>query len=181
MKTYDAYIAFILAFNLLIWATPPLAMSQNPLASTFYSLFGLTCHQLPERSFCLSASLSIGDCSDSFPYQFPVCSRDMAIYAAMLLGGLAMPFLYDVRSRKTPSIWILILAAVPVAMDGGTQLIGMRESTNALRLFTGAIIGFIIPFFLVPLVNDLLYVVSNRKKKDREENRKKRIGERKNA
>jgi uncharacterized membrane protein len=164
MKTYEAYIAFMLAFNLLIWATPLLAMSRNPLASPLYSFFGLTCHQLPERSFCLSSSLSIGDCSDSFQYQFPVCSRDMAIYAAMLIGGLAMPFIYDVRSRKTPSIWILVLAAVPVAIDGGTQLIGMRESTSTLRLFTGAIIGFVIPLFLIPLVNDLIYVISNKKK-----------------
>jgi len=89
----------------------------------------------------------------------------MAIYAAMLLGGLLMPFLYDVRSRKTPTIWILILAIVPIAIDGGTQLIGMRESTNSLRLFTGAIIGFVIPFFLIPLVNDLIHVISNKKKK----------------
>ena len=83
----------------------------------------------------------------------------------MLFGGLVMPFLYDVKGRKTPTIWILVLAAVPVAIDGGTQLIGMRESTNSLRLFTGAIIGFVIPFFLIPLVNDLIHVISNKKKK----------------
>ena len=89
----------------------------------------------------------------------------MAIYAAMLVGGLVMPFLYDVKSRKTPTIWILVLAAVPIAIDGGTQLIGMRESTNALRLFTGATIGFVIPSFLVPLVNDLIYIISKKKGK----------------
>jgi len=164
MRIHEAYIAFMLAFNLLIWATPLLAMSQIPLADTLYSLFGLTCHQLPERSLCLSGSLSIGDCSILFPYQLPVCSRDIAIYAAMLIGGLVMPFLYDVRIRKTPSIWILVLAAVPVAIDGGTQLIGVRESTNILRIITGAIIGFVIPFFLVPLVNDLSFLLSKKKK-----------------
>jgi len=165
MKMYEAYIALMLAFNLLIWVTPLLAMSQNPLAGTLYSLFGLACHQLPERSLCLSGSLSIGDCSILFPYQLPVCSRDIAIYTAMLFGGLVMPSIYDVRGRTTPSIWILVLAAVPVAIDGGTQLMGMRESTNLLRLFTGAIIGFIIPFFLIPLVNDLSFMLSKKKKR----------------
>ncbi|VVB74088.1 Uncharacterised protein [uncultured archaeon] len=163
MEVHRAYVLFMLAFNLLILAAPLLAMSQSPIAGALYSLFELTCHQLPERSFCLSGSLSIGDCAPSFPYQFPVCSRDMAIYIAMLIGGLAMPFLYDVRSRKTPSIWILVLAAVPVAIDGGTQLFGMRESTNFFRMLTGAIIGFVIPFFLIPLINDFTYVVSKRK------------------
>jgi uncharacterized membrane protein len=89
----------------------------------------------------------------------------MAIYAAMLIGGMIMPFLYDVRSKKTPNIWILVLAIIPIAIDGGTQLLGVRESTNSLRLVTGAIIGFIVPFFLIPLINDLIYVISNKEKK----------------
>ena len=169
MKVHEAYIAFMLVFNLLIWVTPLLAMFQNPLAGPLYSLFGLTCHQLPERSLCVSGTFTIGDCLSllslsSYRYQFPVCSRDMAIYAAMLIGGLAMPFLWDKDSRKTPSIWILMLAAVPVAIDGGTQLLGFRESTNTLRMLTGAIVGSVIPFFLVPLVNDLIHVLKIRSK-----------------
>jgi uncharacterized membrane protein len=91
----------------------------------------------------------------------------MAIYAAMLVGGLAMPFLWNKDGRKTPNLLILVFAALPTVIDGGTQLLGIRESTNSLRILTGAIIGFVIPFFLVPLINDLMYVLSKRRKKKR--------------
>jgi len=167
MKAYAAYILFMLAFNLLIWITPLLAMSNSPLVGPLYAGFGLICHQLPERSLCASSNLSISDCSGPSNYRFPVCSRDMAIYAAMLMGGLAMPFLWDKDSRKTPNLLILVFAALPIAIDGGTQLLGIRESTNSLRILTGAIIGFAIPFYLVPLINDLMYVLSKKRKKKR--------------
>lgn len=162
MKVYNAYILIMLAFNLLIWITPLLAMSNNPFVGPIYAAFKLICNQLSERSLCISSNLSINDCSSSSGYQFPVCSRCMAIYAAMLIGGLAMPFLWDKDSRQTPNVWILILAAIPIGIDGLTQLFGFRESTNEIRIITGTIIGFVIPFFLIPLVNDLIYILSKK-------------------
>jgi uncharacterized membrane protein len=68
----------------------------------------------------------------------------------MLIGGLVLPFMQDTKSGKVPPIWIFILAMVPIGVDGLTQLLGWRESTNEIRMITGAIIGMVIPFYLIP-------------------------------
>jgi uncharacterized membrane protein len=86
-------------------------------------------------------------------YAFPVCSRDVGIYLSALLSGILIFFLKKTDGGEVPNpIWF-ILALVPIALDGGTQLIGLRESTNFLRLLTGAIAGFAFSFYCVPLMN----------------------------
>lgn len=88
-------------------------------------------------------------------YKFPVCSRDMAIYLAMLAGLLIFPLFRDIKSEEWPSKWLLVAAAIPIAIDGGTQLVGLRESSNLLRILTGAIIGFALPFYILPMLNSV--------------------------
>jgi uncharacterized membrane protein len=46
-----------------------------------------------------------------------------------------------------------VLAIIPIALDGGTQLIGLRESTNLLRAITGSIAGFAFSFYFIPMLN----------------------------
>ncbi|MDE1797966.1 MAG: DUF2085 domain-containing protein, partial [Candidatus Micrarchaeota archaeon] len=89
-------------------------------------------------------------------YKVPVCSRDVGIYGLMLLGGLAWPFVRKPHSRRWPWIGWLVLALLPTAIDGFTQLFGWRESTNLLRLWTGAIMGLGMAFFLIPACNAIL-------------------------
>jgi len=169
---YYIYIILIIILNLLSFAVPYIAKSTPQLSSQFYSGFSLICHQLTARSLCLYDS-GIGDC---FPqngqfsesketivvaergtgYKFPVDARDMAIYATMLVGGLALPFIIDKNSKCIPNLLFLITASIPAGVDGFTQLIGLRESTNLIRVITGVILGLVIPFFLVPTANVLL-------------------------
>jgi len=171
---YFAYMGIMLIWNVLIFAAPLLASSGNAGASSaIYGFFSPFCHQQAERSLCViqdaSGGQSIGDCVIPGPttilnryastdgrgtaYELGVCSRDVAIYMAMLLGGLAYPFVQKkIDEDNTPPIWILALALIPIAIDGGTQLIGLRESTNTLRLITGAIAGFAVPFYAIPLL-----------------------------
>ncbi len=171
---YFLFLAALAAFNALIFITPYLAM-QGYDAQGLYSAFSITCHQLTSRSLCLIKSaeggLSIGDClptshllltkaevvhyPDSVAYKFPVCARDVAIYLSMLIGLIMLPFFKPVDSEDWPNKWILVAAAIPIAIDGTTQLVGMRESTNLLRLITGAIIGIVLPFYLLPLLNSI--------------------------
>ncbi|MTI96498.1 MAG: DUF2085 domain-containing protein [Firmicutes bacterium] len=43
---------------------------------------------------------------------------------------------------------------LPLAWDGLTSYLGLRESTNLLRLVTGMLMDCVLPLFCLPLVND---------------------------
>jgi uncharacterized membrane protein len=45
-----------------------------------------------------------------------------------------------------------VLAMLPMALDGGTQLFGWRESNLGLRLLTGLIFGLATAWFLLPQI-----------------------------
>ena len=101
---------------------------------------------------CLSGS----DCIVRIGYKFPVCSRDIGIYFFLLIGGILYPFIKKPTTEIWPHPKWLLLAMIPIGLDGGTQLLGLRESTNELRLITGAIIGFTAAFYLVPMLNQII-------------------------
>ena len=138
-----------------------------------YGLYGPpVCHQLPERSFYLFGSkmdyswaelVAAGMDPTQFSlerryflgtaelgYKIAVCQRDIAIY----VGIFAFGFLYALLRRRwciNPLPWWgLVLLALPLAVDGLAQLVGLRESTPAARVFTGLCataggIGFVYP------------------------------------
>ncbi|VVB57739.1 Uncharacterised protein [uncultured archaeon] len=184
-----AYMGLLLAFNLLIWSGPFLAMAHSPLAAPVYEGLHFTCHQLDSRSLCVYPSGNggkfIDDCTvqdgklyyernmmvygpekyhqapeaggaampAAVGYKIPVCSRDIAIYGSMFLAGFA--WLWWARRKPGRAsdwphpIW-LVLALVPMALDGFTQLFGWRESTNELRLLSGIIAGAAMAFYALP-------------------------------
>lgn len=80
------------------------------------------CHQLPERSFSIAR------------YQFPLCARCTGI----LLGQLAALLLPALRIVPAKVGAALLL---PMAVDGGTQYLGLQESNNRRRLITGLLGG----------------------------------------
>lgn len=151
------YIIVMLIWNFLIFITPILEIKNQALARPLFSFFSYFCHQKFERSLCLNEYLQIGNCkiTNGFIYQFPVCSRDTAIYFAMLLGGFILLFMKKDEEKEMPNILYFILLILPMAIDGGTQLIGLRESTNEIRIITGFLAGIAIPFYLVPLMNQI--------------------------
>jgi len=70
----------------------------------------------------------------------PICARCLGIYAGLLVGLLAFRVLpwFTERAMRIAAF----LAVTPLAIDGLTQLAGLRESTNPLRLATGIAAGF---------------------------------------
>ena len=60
-----------------------------------------------------------------------------------LLIGLILPltFQYILTLEVDFIFFILIISIVPMALDGFTQLIGLRESNNKARFITGALAG----------------------------------------
>lgn len=180
---YIAFLLFMLAFNALIFIVPYLASQGSAAAGALYAAFSPTCHQLTSRSECLfiskqSGSMYIGDCMESdllsytrttivdygdrIGYKLPVCARDVGIYLSMLLGLLLLPFLQRIESDEWPNKWILVAACIPIGIDGTTQLFGLRESSNTLRIITGVIVGIVLPFFILPILNSVYYSVKEK-------------------
>jgi uncharacterized membrane protein len=89
--------------------------------------FRVFCHGIPERCFVL------------WGVPMPICARCTAIYIGLFAGLIAfalMPWM-----REEPLRIAMYAAIIPLAVDGITQLIHLRESTNALRFGTGLIAG----------------------------------------
>ena len=87
-------------------------------------------------------------------WKVALCQRDVAIYAAVFLTGLFYALVRD-RLRPLPFKYY-ILFLIPIAIDGGTQLIGWRESTWFLRTVTGALFGFASVWLAYPYVEDAM-------------------------
>lgn len=141
-------------------------------AHLIYTVYSYACHQLPGHSYFLfgdslvpsMAALEAGGMatgpnlfeqrafigSESVGYKVALCQRDVAIYAAIALGGLLFAAL---RNRiHSPSIRIYLLFLIPIALDGGTQLVGLRESNWILRTLTGALFGGASVWLVYPYV-----------------------------
>jgi uncharacterized membrane protein len=90
-------------------------------------LFRLFCHGIPHRCLYL------------WGVPMPICARCTAIYCGALFGLVLfwiVPLMTDRAARL-----LMYVAAVPMGIDGLTQLTTLRESTNDLRIGTGLIAG----------------------------------------
>ncbi len=140
-------------------------------ARLIYFLYRATCHQLPQRSFFLDGPQvaysfdqisavtgvqdrlalfwhPIYDATLGLGYQVAFCERDTAIYLSILATGLL--FVLTGRRWKPLPWYGLALFALPIAIDGLSQLPGWRESTPLLRVMTGAIFGVGVTWFAFP-------------------------------
>lgn len=146
---------------------------------TLYAIYSFMCHQLPDHSYflfgstltplrpeLLSAGMSpspslfeqrdfIGNAE--IGYKVAICERDIAIYGSVLLFGLLFTFL---RPRlRSISLRVYLLLLIPIAVDGLTQLFGLRESNWWLRSVTGAIFGTASALFTYPYVAEAMQEV----------------------
>jgi uncharacterized membrane protein len=177
---FGVYVGLLFIFLLLVAITPYIAFTDKGSATNLYTAFGPTCHQKLSRSLCLFENGGINDCTNQsgayvandralisnvkdgiLGFKFPVCARDIGIYGVMFVGALAYPFVFKLDEKKFLPPIILVLAIIPIALDGGIQflsdiginLIGDYESTNLIRLVTGGIAGFAASFFVIPILN----------------------------
>jgi uncharacterized membrane protein len=159
-------------YVLLPFLAPVLMVSGAPdLARAIYIVYRPACHQLPERSFFLfgpQASYTLdelwalGVVSDDdtifsrqgilgtvdVGFKLALCQRDIALYGGLLAAGLLFGLL---RKRVRPlKWWVFVLCLLPMAIDGGTQLLLIRESTWPIRLGTGGLVGVASVWLLYP-------------------------------
>jgi uncharacterized membrane protein len=170
----------------------PALMASGPLgagaAKAVYSLYRPMCHQFGFRSWFLFGEKPYYEAPEfqartgiepytnegrwqaknflgnpAMGYKVAFCERDVAIYGGILLGGLIFA---RVRGRIRPlPVWAwLIFGVLPMAIDGGTQLVSgfpiapagwaVRESTPLLRTATGLLFGLLNVWLAYPYLEE---------------------------
>jgi uncharacterized membrane protein len=90
------------------------------------------CKQFPERSYLYQS------------YQMPMEARDVGIFVGFLV---TLVFIYFMRLRLVMgkgSLHVLVtssLLLVPLMIDAGSSYVGIRGTTNDIRLMTGLMFG----------------------------------------
>lgn len=184
----------IIGFVGLSALPPVLAARGNYRAANFgYKVYSFLCHQLAFRSFFIdgdqyayprelaniknlktyeeTTNQSAEDIrfarefigNGVMGYKLALCQRDVAIYIGLGIFG----FLFHFTGKKIKHLrWFfwLIIAVIPIALDGGSQLPGLaegwpawlpiRESTPLLRVLTGGLFGLGTAWFVFPLMEE---------------------------
>jgi uncharacterized membrane protein len=123
----------------------PFAQSNGypTVATWIYETFSYVCHQIPERSFHVAN------------HKFAACSRCTGLYSGLAFAALVYPFARSLRRTETPRIFWLILAAAPLAIDFGLGYFSIWENTQLSRFATGALLGAVAMFYILPGLIDL--------------------------
>jgi uncharacterized membrane protein len=107
-------------------------------AKLIYLPFRLVCHQRAARSFHLHGE------------QMAFCERDVAIVTVAVLTGILFALIRRWNGLPRIPFWVVVVFALPMAIDGGTQLVGLRESTPELRVLTGTLFSVGVGWFVLP-------------------------------
>ena len=109
--------------------------SLSIVPRTIYIIGDLECHQIADRSYFLNGN------------QMPFCSRDLGLFIGLMVGfGIATFISIQINPL------LLILGLLPLGLDGGIQLVTEYESTNALRVATGALAGAALALLLAVFI-----------------------------
>ncbi len=111
---------------------------KGDISEGIYSFYAKSCHQLDSRSHHL------------FEHKLGVCSRCTSIYFAFLLGVILYPFLRKLSNIDLPSLFYLFIPVGLMILDVGLDLLDIQKNSFLTRDITGAIIGFVLPFFIIP-------------------------------
>jgi uncharacterized membrane protein len=110
----------------------------DAVSKQIFFMLHLVCAQIPSHSFYI------------FGHQLGMCERNFSIYASMFIASLV----FVLSKKRLPGIpwWFWVLMILPMALDGTTQMVGLRESTWLLRVLTGTLFGLGNLWFALPLI-----------------------------
>ena len=131
----------------------------DPYAAFIYGFGDLNCHTKAERSWEINGN------------QMPVCVRDVGIFLGIAVGGFlfsrkgfnrwtirdtflsllpdrTMGTIYKNDRRMLAMLTIAAVLAIPMALDGFTQMLTSYESTAMMRMLTGTPFGVLIGIFM---------------------------------
>jgi len=129
--------------GLIVAAPLAAANGHNEWAQVIYHAFGVFCHQLPERSFFIEG------------HKLAVCSRCTGLYGGFAITLLLYPLIRSLRNPAMPPRVCLLLAAIPLGIDFSLAFFGAWENTHTSRLLTGALLGSVAVFYVMPGIIDL--------------------------
>jgi uncharacterized membrane protein len=129
----------------------PLLQSSHPVfAASIYKTFSYVCHQIPERSFHVAG------------HQFAVCSRCTGLYSGFAVATLVYPLARSLKRTDTPRrIW-LFLAPLPLVIDFSLTYFGVWQNNHTTRFATGALLGSVAVFYVLPGLIELSLTVRRR-------------------
>ncbi|MCJ7576936.1 MAG: DUF2085 domain-containing protein [candidate division Zixibacteria bacterium] len=133
----------IISFHLFLFilgsiSAPCLSyLGEEEISKYIYGFYGISCHQISSRSFFI------------FNHKIAICARCFSFYASMLIFGLLLS-LKNVRplNRKTA-----LFLALPIIADVLLQTLGIKESTNLLRVTTALLLSLSISFYIYPRIH----------------------------
>jgi len=141
--------------GLIIGAPIAESHAHAQFASAIYKTFGFVCHQIPDRSFHLAG------------HAFAVCSRCTGLYSGFAVAALLYPLARSMKRTDAPRrIW-LILATVPLVIDFALGYFAIWPNTHISRLTTGALLGSVAVFYIMPGLIELSSVRTRRLKSER--------------
>jgi len=140
----------------------PVAVSMSDPATWPYAYGALMCHQRPERSFFLAGN------------QLPICVRCFGIELGMIVGFCVavvvnppngfFPSLGAFLPRRFRSRYSILatglLLMLPMAIDGGLQLVTTYVSATPQRLITGFLYGIGVAGIVIGSVAALIFVAT---------------------
>ena len=133
-------LAFV---SLVVVAPVVLAHGHNSSAFVLYEMFRHVCHQIPERAFYVEG------------YPLAVCARCAGIYFGFAAGVLLYPLVRSLRRGDAPARKWLLIALAPTLLDFALGISGIWENTHLSRSVTGALLGAVGAFYVVPGLMDL--------------------------
>ena len=143
LVTWIVVVAIALTVaGLVIGAPLAEANGQRTFAVAIYGAFSRLCHQLPERSFFIAG------------HQFAVCARCTGLYFGFTVVTMCYPLVRSLRRTDTPPRRWLFMAAVPLAIDFALGFFGIWENTHLSRFLTGALLGSVAVFYVMPRLLD---------------------------
>jgi uncharacterized membrane protein len=156
-----------------------LANGYEGPARAIYSAYSLTCHQLAYRTWFffgaqpsytveqLQQFLGVNNPASDLlfwraflgnpqvGYKIAYCERNTAIYSSVWFAALVFGLL-SARVKALNWRWYLLVCVAPIALDGFTQLFGLRESTPELRVITGTLFGAGSVWLIFPYIQEAM-------------------------
>lgn len=133
----------VAVMSLIVGAPLALKTGHPFWGLTIYRAFSYVCHQIPERSFFIAE------------HQFAVCARCTGLYAGFTFATVLYPLVRSLRQTAAPKRKWLFLAAAPLAIDFSLGFFGIWENTHSSRFATGALLGAVAVFYVMPGLMDL--------------------------